>query len=208
MTILLFLFVSILFGQETRRYRVIINSVPKGADVYVKGKQVGRTPFGFWAPAGARFSLELRKTGYESWRNKYIANKDIVLDIPLTGLGDFAPQGVQHPLVLNTLPEDANVWINGELKGKTPFRLPVTEGSELNIILTKNGYQEWIRNLTVTEAIRETVQLQQIKKSNLKYWLIPGFALVSYGLIKYFASEEDPEPEEITYPWPAPPSRP
>lgn len=207
---ILFLDVSFLYGQN--RHRVIISSNPRGAEVLVKGKQVGFTPFGFWAPSGARFSLELQMAGYESWRSEFVANKDIVLDIPLKALegldAENVPQAIQHPVVLNSLPDGANVWINGEMKGKTPFRLPVTEGTDLNIILTMDGYEEWIRNVTVTGGIRETVQLQQIKKTNMKYWLIPGFALASYGLIQYFRAEDEPGSTETSNVWPSPPSRP
>lgn len=209
---ILLLNVSVLFGQSGKRHRVIVTTAPKGAEVLVKGTFVGRTPYGFWAPAGARFSLEVRKSGYQTWRRDLTANRDHVFEIVLRTEEETSDEtlfeAVQHPLVIHSLPEEANVWINGEMLGQTPFRMPVDEGSQLNIIVTKDGYQEWIRNMTVSGSIRETVQLQQIKKSNMKYWLIPGFALISYGLIQYFRSDDEPESTETPNVWPTPPARP
>lgn len=62
-----------------------------------------------------------------------------------------APSLVQTDLIINSIPDKAQFFLDGELKGITPLSAEVTEGMH-QIRLSLDGHYDWQSNLFVEEA--------------------------------------------------------
>jgi hypothetical protein len=62
-------------------------SVPPGAEVYVDGNMMGKTPYKFQHKRGALLRLEVRKHGFEPYYEELEPDADRTIDIPLDKSG-------------------------------------------------------------------------------------------------------------------------
>uniref|UniRef100_UPI0037433C4C PEGA domain-containing protein n=1 Tax=Methanocalculus chunghsingensis TaxID=156457 RepID=UPI0037433C4C len=53
-------------------------------------------------------------------------------------------------------PTDANIYIDGTLRGRTPLTVSGITLGEHEIELRKSGYQTWVKEIDVTEAALRT----------------------------------------------------
>jgi hypothetical protein len=192
---------------QGKRYRIIIKTDPDSAKVYLNGKFRKNTPCGFSAGENFALKIAIQKQGYKTWSNTYVVQNDIILNqqLILETLG--ANYTTEYSLRLDSEPSDADVYINGALKGKTPYEASVPVGSLLNVQIGKEGFENWSETITVNEPVEKMVTLKTISKSKNKPWYIFSVALVGGGLITYVALQKD-SGGSSTNTWPQPPARP
>lgn len=121
-----------------------VMSEPSGATVLIDGKKVGATPFRLDRVKKGERQIVVEKSGYEDWRQKIkIASGE---SIKL-----FAEMGaVYGTLVVESTPEDADVYLSGRKQGKTPLTVDrVKEGSR-EIVIRKEGYLEYTKEVTIS----------------------------------------------------------
>ncbi|MFN3178668.1 MAG: PEGA domain-containing protein [Thermus sp.] len=142
---------------EARQGILAVTSSPSGAEVYVDGALRGRTPLSLTLPEG-RYAVELRLPGYEPYRATVQVRRgettrlDVRLNpVPRTGT-----------LFLESSPTGAEAYVNGALRGRTPLRLVLDEGT-YQVELRAPGY----------EAYRATVRVERGRETRLSATLRP-----------------------------------
>ncbi|WP_243093644.1 PEGA domain-containing protein [Thermus thalpophilus] len=133
---------------EPRQGTLAVSSTPSGAEVYVGGSLRGRTPLSLALPEG-RYEVELRLSGYEPYRARVEVRRGETtrLEVRLNPIRTGT-------LFLESSPAGAEVYLNGQLKGRTPLRLALEEGT-YRVELRLPGYEPYTASLRV-ERGRET----------------------------------------------------
>ena len=124
---------------------VEVISVPKGAQVVFDGKRlVETTPVVIpVTDLEQRHSVKVSLTNYQIWQRNLTLSED---DPRVRVLAVLTP--IYGKLEVRSTPKDADVYINGEHRGKTPTtvdNLPPDE--DVNIELRKRGYKPATRTL-------------------------------------------------------------
>lgn len=134
---------------EVRQGTLAVTSNPSGAEVYLDGALRGRTPLSLSLPEG-RYGVELRLAGYEPYRATVQVRRGETtrLDVRLT------PVPRTGTLLLETSPTGAEAYVNGTLRGRTPLRLALDEGT-YRVELRAPGYEPYQATVRV-ERGRET----------------------------------------------------
>jgi len=138
---------------KTQLGAIEINSNPVGAEVYIDKKFEGKTPF----------SREIRPGNYSLRLKKEPEYKDFMEVLKVISGETVSKNFTLEPvyiLNLNTIPEGADVNINGEYKGKSPlifelnkstFQLKIEKGKEwstiVELLTLKPGINELNRSL-------------------------------------------------------------
>jgi hypothetical protein len=98
-------------------------------------------------------------------------------------------------MIIGTTPTNATVNINGRESGqKTTFRNTFEEG-EYNVVLTKDGYRTWQKQIQVTPARASLVQYVILLAQHLQ---VNSFA--SYSQISQFVASRDRHRIAVTIP--------
>ncbi|QBG46353.1 PEGA domain-containing protein [Verrucomicrobia bacterium S94] len=120
------------------RNKVLLRSNPPGADLFVDGRRVGRTPYRVDYKKPWR-KFEIRSSGYASQ----------VCTIPDDPEGDIVVDLVRDKsLMITSKPKNAAVYTeDGELLGRTPLGVPAED--TLVLELRKEGY--YSKTFTVNE---------------------------------------------------------
>lgn len=134
---------------EPRQGTLVISSTPSGAEVYVEGALRGRTPLSLSLPEG-RYGVELRLAGYETYRATVQVRRGETtrLDVRLN------PVSRTGTLFLESNPTGAEAYVNGALRGRTPLRLVLDEGT-YQVEFRAPGYEPYRATVRV-ERGRET----------------------------------------------------
>ncbi len=134
---------------EPRQGTLVISSTPSGAEVYVEGALRGRTPLSLNLPEG-RYGVELRLAGYETYRATVQVRRGETtrLDVRLN------PVSRTGTLFLESNPTGAEAYVNGALRGRTPLRLVLDEGT-YQVEFRAPGYEPYRATVRV-ERGRET----------------------------------------------------
>lgn len=121
---------------QSRAATVMVNSTPQGAQVFVNGALAGTTPINLSLLPG-RYDIELRLAGYQTFKASVnlTSGQTVQVNAPLValvrGTGD---------LYVTSLPDRAEVYINGQRVGVTPLRLSLPEGSyDLRVVRGNMG---------------------------------------------------------------------
>jgi PEGA domain len=103
------------------------------------------TPCSFNNVVPDRYSLEVKKDGYQSVQTALQVNSGVVSD-PKVSL-----DSLQKGLFVTTQPSGADVFINGAIQsGQTPVNLPLAPG-QYNIVLRMTGYDPYVSSVQVKD---------------------------------------------------------
>ena len=122
---------------------VQIATEPAGAEVLVDGVPAGVTPATIEVTAGQR-ELEVRLPGYNAWRSTLAVNANQPQELPLVQLSQ-----ADGRVELVSTPSEASVAVDGQFLGRTPLTLTLRPGREHRISLSKPGYEQAMRELSV-----------------------------------------------------------
>ncbi len=130
--------------------RLIVNTIPRGANVTVNGRYRGQSPITLSLAPDVDYEIGLSKAGYGvTTRNLRLASnasESIMVDLS-------ARLGTVTVVVR---PEDATVYVDGRArgKGKTTVRLSATPHS---IEVKRPGYADWKRTVTPRPGYPQTL---------------------------------------------------
>ncbi len=151
-----------------------VESSPDGAKVYVDGSYRGRTPLAIGLRAGLH-EVELRLDGYEPYRAR--------VQIRAGQTTRLSPRLVRvarnGSLFVDSSPQGAQVYVDGELSGRTPVQLVLGEGVH-DVELRLEGY----------EPYRARVQIRAGQTTRLSPRLI---ALVRTGTLEVTSTPDGAE---------------
>lgn len=116
---------------------------PAGAQVLVDGAAVATTPATLEVDAGER-QIEVRLPGYNAWSSALTVNANQPQELPLVTLVEADGQ-----IELVSSPSEASVAVDGRFLGRTPVTLRLRPGREHRVTLSKPGFEQATRALSV-----------------------------------------------------------
>jgi formylglycine-generating enzyme required for sulfatase activity len=139
---------------------VTVRSSPSGADVTVGGSFRGKTPLTTELAPGVEHSIVVSLAGYDAARRSVFAEAAgrPALDVRLV------PQLVSVRVAGE--PTDAEVWVNGVLRGKTPsaFSLPATR---YRLEVRKSGFEPFATELTLAPGLERSVEYRLVDPKDI-----------------------------------------
>src|SRR5690606_26217717 len=134
---------------------VEIATTPAGAAVLVDGTPAGTTPATLELEAGEH-EVEVRLAGYNAWQNKIEVTANQPLTLPAVTLTQ-----ADGRVELVSVPSEAAVSVDGEVRGQTPQEWRLRPGRAHRGTLTKPGYEAVTRDLSVEadSGRRVTIEL-------------------------------------------------
>lgn len=116
-----------------------IRSKPTGANVYINGKLVGKTPYLKRKYKQRELSIKVAKKGYKEDAFKFNLKKDRELTVKLKKSVVTVATAL---LSIRSDPTGADVYVNDKLVGKTPYLKRKYKKQELSIRVSKKGYTD------------------------------------------------------------------
>ncbi len=146
--------------------QINVTSEPAGATVFVGDEKKGVTPVQLTQLAIGPYSVQLKLEGYEDFKQDVqLTAEQTSIDLPVV-LKAAKPVEARGTLNLVSVPDGAEVSLNGKVLGKTPFRWRNAPVGQHALLFKKEGYLD--RTLTVPVLEGKTAsfetQLMEIPK--------------------------------------------
>ncbi len=132
---------------------IYVETSPPGAVVYVNGENKGHAPAtvtGLW-PGSYTVTAEL--AGYEEFTTATTISGPTRSSVYCSLVPDSSGTGLY---VIST-PPDASVYLDGDLRGKTPLMLRDTTPGPHNVLLRLSGYADWKSSVQAPSGGTKTV---------------------------------------------------
>jgi hypothetical protein len=133
-------------------HSLTVNANVQGAEVLINGNPAGKIPFSAQVPPGS-YSVLVRAPGYADKTENVLVKGPVQLNIIL--------QGLNAMLSVNANVQGAEVLINGNPAGKTPFNAQVPPGS-YSVLVRAPGFMDKTENVVVKGPVQLNVILQGI----------------------------------------------
>lgn len=130
--------------------RVTVRSTPSGADVAVAGTYRGRTPLTLELPSGASHDIVVTLAGHQSWTRTVRAEPGARTTL------DARLEPVLAKVTVDGTPEDAQLFVDGAPRGRTPATLELTT-AEHRIEIRKEGYLPYETRVTPAAGLERSV---------------------------------------------------
>jgi TolB-like protein len=201
-----------------------VSTDPKKANVILDGTDLGESPVSLNQIKTGFHRLEVKIDGYAAETRQVQIKKGEVNKIQIDLAKIFR-------LSIKSDPDKADLYIENQKVGVTPFEHNVVENKKLTILLKKENYQDWQKQLTVKDDVKIDAELkmtdaykralaQKEQQEKIKddtgggnTWLYIGGAAVLAGgaAAAVLLSQKKDEGDEIITPanvFPDPPDRP
>ncbi|MFN3135311.1 MAG: PEGA domain-containing protein [Candidatus Kryptonium sp.] len=127
-----------------------VKSEPEGADIYINGEKLGKTPLDVDIYEFGKYKVELKLDGYFDYMGEFEISEDYHdLNVKLEKAGFLE--------VVST-PIGADVILNGKVVGKTPLYLPKLKKDKHVIKLALADYQDYSQEVDLVSADRVKVE--------------------------------------------------
>jgi formylglycine-generating enzyme required for sulfatase activity len=145
--------------------RLLVNSIPRGANVTVNGRYRGQSPLSLDLAPDVNYDIGLSKAGYGMTTRKVrleAASSDSIT-VDLT-----AKTGT---LVVNIQPADAAIYVDGQARGTGSTELRLSSAPH-RIEVRKPGYESWSRTVTPRPGYPQTLSaslrsLEEIERASV-----------------------------------------
>ena len=134
-----------------------IKTEPSGAEVYVDNTKVGTTPYMMKKITLGNHVVELRKTGYEIYANMVTVNKGEI-NVQMENVVLALEKVVMGTMFVGSSPEDADIFVDGDYKGRTPQTFEIKTGQH-QVKVSKPGYSSSLRTVVVNEGVVANVNM-------------------------------------------------
>lgn len=137
--------------------KIVIISNPDNAKVIINGEEKGKTPFTSTEFEPGSYEISVYIPGYVPYKEKVSIEKGQTLqrEIVLTKANTF--------LSIITNPTGCNVYINGELKGSSPYEQADIQPGTYTIKLEKEGYLPYTTEVTITKGGKQELNINLLK---------------------------------------------
>jgi formylglycine-generating enzyme required for sulfatase activity len=145
--------------------RLLVNSIPRGANVTVNGRYRGQSPITLDLAPDINYEIGLSKAGYgitsRKVRLEAAASDSITVDLS-------ARTGT---LTVNVQPADATVYVDGQARGTGNATLRLSSAPH-RIEVRKAGYESWSRSVTPRPGYPQTLSarlrsLEEIERQSV-----------------------------------------
>jgi formylglycine-generating enzyme required for sulfatase activity/serine/threonine protein kinase len=129
-----------------------ITSKPDDATVYISGMKHGKTPLLLKVEKGLR-KIEIKKSDYDTWKQnvKIMAGDTIEIKANL--------KSSKGGLQVNSQPSEADVYISGKKRGKTPFYLKKIKLGKTKIEVRKKCFANKTKTISIKSDKLSKVKL-------------------------------------------------
>jgi hypothetical protein len=161
--------------------RLLVQSTPAGARVFVDGREQGRTPATVLDLARGAHRLRVQRAGYAAEDRRIVvtaARSTQSVTVELKRPATVAPGAARIPapprpatpgtftgpaLSIDSRPGGARVFIDGQLVGTTPMSVPQVGAGAHAIRLERDGYRRWSSSIRIVtgEPNRVTASLEK-----------------------------------------------
>jgi TonB family protein len=143
-----------------------VTSEPAGATVFFGEEKKGVTPLQLSDLAIGKYSVQVKLQGYEDFKQEVeLTNEQSKLDLPVA-LKAIDPTQIKGSVRISSVPDGADVYLDGKVIGKTPFRWKNATPGDQSLLFKKDGYED--RSVTVSVIGNKTTsfetQLAEIPK--------------------------------------------
>lgn len=184
--------VNIIFEKEPRIGAVYINSIPKGAYIFIDNVKYGRTPFLIKKLNAGIHTLILRKKYYNELKN------EIEIEVKKRKSYNFSLVKENGFLSVTTFPDSAECYLNNKLIGQTPINsLKVNKGI-YNLVIKKEYYSDFkeMINIKIEAHVKRDIILS-LKKATLSINTYPEKAKImingmNYGITPFISDNIQP----------------
>jgi len=128
---------------------ISVTSDPLSATVYLDGKTIGVSPILISKVPKGEHEVTLYKPGYVKSSQKVQVKKDTVTEVYVS------LNQVSYSVRISSIPEGAQVYYDGILKGVTPLTFDEPTAGLHKVRVIKEGYQEQREDLEVKNTITE-----------------------------------------------------
>jgi TonB family protein len=148
---------------ETVLGQINVTSQPPGANVFIGEEKKGVTPIQLTQLAIGPYSIQVKLDGYEDFKQDVqLTNEQATFDLPVV-LKPAKPAEAVGSLRIVSVPEGAEVTLDGKVLGKTPFRWRNAPVGEHSLVFRKEGYQERTMTVPVMEGKTASVETQLVE---------------------------------------------
>jgi hypothetical protein len=131
---------------------LVIQCNVTGAQVLINGKLYGNTTpnYSMLVPAGT-YKITVKKNGYVDYTNTVaVTAAGVVLQVNLKSVNEAPPppQVLNYGLTVSANINGADVFINGNPAGKTPFAAQVPNGS-YTVLVRAGGFIDFTQNIVI-----------------------------------------------------------
>ena len=174
--------------KEIPNYKILINTVPDSAKLYIDNEFVGLSPLEY-STLKNTINLKISKEGYEDYVDKVVLSyglKEINITLKkergsTTPTQPVVKRGIkQGKLSLDSKPQGADVYIDRKLKGKTPLNINLDVGT-YKVEIRKDGYLPYSLTVQIKEnkVYKNTISLHPVSfKGRLRVNVEPKGALI------------------------------
>jgi Zn-dependent protease len=131
---------------------MIIDSSPSDASIYIDGSLKGTTPFTSNTITAGDHTVTLTMTGYE----KFITTVTVPPGGTIQGVYTMVPEITTTTslprtgtMIIESIPSGASVYIDGSLKGTTPFTSNTITAGDHTVTLKMTGYADFPSTATI-----------------------------------------------------------
>jgi len=132
---------------------VSFESSPPGAIIHVDGEPRGSAPLSLELLEGEHEIL-LSLPGFKSWQSQLQVTANEPLELPPVKL-----LPADGKLVVNTRPDDANILVDGQFRGRSELELALEPGTSYRIEAFKAGYRKAGKSVTIVSDRLQTLDL-------------------------------------------------
>jgi len=129
--------------------RIIVNSQPQGAKVYLDNVYKGTTPLNIDRVTFGQHQIRLVKTGYQDWSN-YVS---VSPSRTTTVSADLVPLPAYGLISVYCNQGNAKIYLDGSYKKRTSANKVVeirnVRKGYHELLITKDGYEDWISTIMV-----------------------------------------------------------
>jgi len=130
--------------------RIVTTSQPQGAKVYLDNVYKGLTPLNLDRVTSGQHHIKLVLAGYQDWSN-YVS---VSPSRTTTVSADLIPLAVYGSISIYCNQGDAKIYLDGSYKKRTSannlVELKNIKQGYHELLITKDGYQDWISTIMVT----------------------------------------------------------
>jgi hypothetical protein len=145
------------------RGRLLVRSSPGGARVQLDGQDVGSTPVTLRELPYGTHTLRVTRSGYAADERRVVISavqpaQSVIVDLvrPAPGAAP-APSQFSAPLIVESRPAGAAVYLNGRRIGTTPLTLESVPTGSHALRLELDGYRRWTASVRVAAGQRNRV---------------------------------------------------
>ncbi len=137
-----------------------VETTPEGATVYLNGKKEGVTPLTVENLDAGDYVLKIEKDGFAPYEEKITVSKGETVK------RNIALKKAETELIVNSTPQRADLYLNGNKVGQTPYDQLNIKPGKYQLKLEKDGYLPYVTQITVKKGVPLKLDIPLLKLGN------------------------------------------